>query len=45
MFKEHALRAVESWEGGVKGGIWVRPACDGMTVSVGGEGVCDDVYE
>lgn len=42
---DYALRAIESWEGGPKGGLWVRPACDGMTIRVGEKGVSDDVYE
>lgn len=37
MFKEHALQAIESWEGGAKGGFWVRPAADGLTIKFGGE--------
>lgn len=45
MHADYALRAIESWEGGVKGPLWVRPACDGMTISVGDQGVGDDVYD
>lgn len=41
---DYALRAIESWEGGAKGGLWVRPGCDGLTIKVGEEGVSDDVY-
>lgn len=48
VFKNHLLRAIECWEGGKKGGFWVRAACDGLHVRlVGGKegGVRDDVYE
>lgn len=44
--KNHALRAVETWEGEKKDGFWVRPACDGLKILMGkGENeVEDDVY-
>ncbi|KAM0792026.1 hypothetical protein ACM66B_006253 [Microbotryomycetes sp. NB124-2] len=40
----YALRAVESFEGGHYGGLWIRPACDGMTVKVTATTARDDVY-
>ena len=32
--REIALEVVEEWEGGPKGGIWTRPAYDGLTIFV-----------
>lgn len=45
VFREHALQGIESWEGGAKGGFWVRPAVDGMSIRFGGERGGDDFYE
>ncbi|KAK4046099.1 hypothetical protein OIV83_006352 [Microbotryomycetes sp. JL201] len=41
----YALRAVESFEGGYFGGLWIRPACDGMTVAISETRATDDVYD
>ncbi|KAK4046664.1 hypothetical protein OIO90_006476 [Microbotryomycetes sp. JL221] len=42
---DYSLRAVESYEQGYKGGLWIRPACDGMTVRVSHDDrIADDVY-
>ncbi|KAK4704860.1 hypothetical protein P7C70_g1345, partial [Phenoliferia sp. Uapishka_3] len=45
VFKDYALQGIESWEGGAKGGFWVRPAADGMTIKFGGEKCRDDLYQ
>lgn len=44
VFKDHALWAVESWEGSAKGSLWIRPGCDGLLLTVGDGSVRDDVY-
>lgn len=46
-FTAKAVEYVDAWEGGRRGGLWVRPACDGITVKlpVGGEAARDDVYD
>ena len=45
MHTKYALHAIESYEGGAKGGLWVRPSCDGMTVSLNHDDVRDDEYD
>jgi len=46
VFTANALAYIDAWEGGRRGGLWIRPACDGMTISLpgAGEGARDDVY-
>lgn len=44
VFKNFALKGIESWEGGCRGGLWVRPGCDGLSIKTGEGGVGDSVY-
>ncbi|GAA6057190.1 hypothetical protein JCM3770_004369 [Rhodotorula araucariae] len=51
VFVARGLQAVEAWEAASAaeeqagdGAVWVRPAVDGMTIRVGGEGRGDDEY-
>lgn len=44
VYTDFALQAIESWEDGVKGPLWVRPSCDGMVIRVG-QNPGDDIYE
>lgn len=32
--KEIALQVIEEWEGGSQGGLWTRPAYDGLTIGI-----------
>lgn len=45
MHANYALHAIESYEGQALGGLWVRPSCDGMTVSLNHGDVRDDEYD